>query len=239
VVGTMSHHTRRIATHRHNQGEAMADEARLRRVLDTCKPTLVLGSQSKTRRTLLQAWNEAHPHVTCRHVRADVDERGVHEPDETQLAVSIAMAKKDALLPVLRSEGNGGGCTWLVTCDQVVLQDGEVVHKPKDAEEATLRLKRGGAVETRSAVVCCDVASGWTAHAMDVAHVDVDSLPSDVVEQLLLEGDVYGCAGGIMVEHPLVQPHVNQLRGSMDSVLGLPLDAMEKLLVQVAETCWM
>lgn len=217
----------------------MADEAQLRRVVEACKPTLVLGSQSKTRRTLLQAWNEAHPHVTCRHVRADVDERGVREPDEVQLAVAIAMAKKDALLPVLQREAEGKGRTWLVTCDQVVLQDGVVVHKPKDAEEARLRLTRGGAVETRSAVVCCDVASGWTAHAMDVAHVDVAPLPTDVVEQLLVEGDVYGCAGGIMVEHPLVQPHVNHLRGTIDSVLGLPLDAMEKLLVQVAETCWM
>lgn len=215
------------------------DVSRMRFVSSSCAPTLVLGSQSPTRRELLRKWKEAHPEVQCRHMAADLDERNVRCEDEEKLAMAIATAKKEALLPRLRMEGGPKQRTWLVTCDQVVVQDGCAVHKPKDAEEARRRLAQGGQVETRSAVVCCDVESGWTTQALDVAHVDVGPLPQHVVEQLLEEGEVYGCAGGIMVEHPLVQPHVTFIQGSMDSVLGLPLDVMEELLVQVAETCWM
>ena len=37
-------------------------------------------------------------------------------------------------------------------------------------------------------------------------------IPAASMEQLLEEGDVMWCAGGLMVEHPLVEPHITYMK---------------------------
>lgn len=44
------------------------------------------------------------------------------------------------------------------------------------------------------------------------------------------EGTVLQCAGGLMVEHPLVEPFIARIDGSMDSVMGLSKALVLKLL---------
>jgi septum formation protein len=55
-----------------------------------------------------------------------------------------------------------------------------------------------------------------------------------VIEKLIEEGSIYQCAGGLMIEHPLVAPLVKSLRGTVDSVQGLPkallLDLISKVI---------
>ena len=50
------------------------------------------------------------------------------------------------------------------------------------------------------------------------------------MDQLISEGDVFYCAGGLMVEHALVQPHVTRMDGSLDSVMGLAKHLLLRLL---------
>ena len=57
-------------------------------------------------------------------------------------------------------------------------------------------------------------------------------LPASV-DALIAEGEVFWCAGGLMVEHALVQPHVTRLEGSLDGVMGLAKDLLLRLLCQV------
>lgn len=52
------------------------------------------------------------------------------------------------------------------------------------------------------------------------------------MDALLAEGEVMWCAGGLMVEHDLVQPHVTSMEGSLDSVMGLAKDLLLRLLCQ-------
>lgn len=61
---------------------------------------------------------------------------------------------------------------------------------------------------------------------MDTAHIHFTPIPTATVDKLLAEGDCMWCAGGLMVEHPLVVPHVTRIDGTQDSVMGL-----SKLLV--------
>ena len=46
------------------------------------------------------------------------------------------------------------------------------------------------------------------------------------------EGQCIKCAGGMMVEHPLVKPHVLQIEGTEDGVRGLAKDLVIKLMVE-------
>ena len=48
-------------------------------------------------------------------------------------------------------------------------------------------------------------------------------------------GEVLSCAGGLMVEHPLVLPYRRQIEGTEESVMGLSLDLLEKLLVELKD----
>jgi septum formation protein len=56
-----------------------------------------------------------------------------------------------------------------------------------------------------------------------------------VVEALIEEGDVMWCAGGLMVEHPLVAPLVKKMVGPIDSVMGLPKDLLLRLLLEASK----
>jgi predicted house-cleaning NTP pyrophosphatase (Maf/HAM1 superfamily) len=62
-----------------------------------------------------------------------------------------------------------------------------------------------------------------------------DSIPESSVDALIEAGDVYYCAGGLMVEHPLVSPHVVRMDGTIDSVMGLCKATVERLLGQAME----
>lgn len=67
------------------------------------------------------------------------------------------------------------------------------------------------------------------------AQVYFKPFPDDLADKLIEEGRVLQCAGGLMVEHPLVAPYVERVVGSMDSVMGLSKQMMLHLLVMAAE----
>ena len=59
-------------------------------------------------------------------------------------------------------------------------------------------------------------------------------IPEEVIEQLLEEGMVFRCAGGLMIEHPLVSPLITNIIGTEDGVKGLPKQLVLQLLLQAA-----
>ena len=48
-------------------------------------------------------------------------------------------------------------------------------------------------------------------------------------------GDVLNCAGGLMVEHPLILPYRKSIEGTEESVMGLSLELLTKLLVDLKQ----
>lgn len=185
----------------------------------------------------MRSFVEKHPGLCLRFLSADLDERQVKCEREDELSMVIAREKANVLLSSVERSMFASKKAWLIACDQIVILNGKIAHKPRTEEEARERLERGGRAETRSALVCCDVESGYCAEALDVARVFVEPLPRQVVEQLLEEREVYGCAGGIMIEHPLVTPHVRILDGTLDSIMGLSLDTTKELMLDVAQAC--
>eukprot|EP00981_Chlorochromonas_danica_P010410 scaffold3216_cov177-Ochromonas_danica.AAC.2 len=66
-----------------------------------------------------------------------------------------------------------------------------------------------------------------------VATIHFDQIPEEVVDRLLSDGQALHCAGGLMVEHPLLQPYIKRIDGTMDSVMGLSCELLEKLLIEL------
>ena len=69
---------------------------------------------------------------------------------------------------------------------------------------------------------------------MASAQIHFKDIPESVIDQLLEEGMVYRCAGGLMIEHPSVSPLITKIEGTQDSIMGLPKRLVLKLLLQAA-----
>ena len=73
-------------------------------------------------------------------MKADIDEKAIRHDEPRQLVMSLAHAKADALVQQLQAQQQDGvdssPATYLITCDQVVVHDGQIREKPEDVAEA-------------------------------------------------------------------------------------------------------
>ena len=147
-------------------------------------------------------------------------------------------ARLKAPLPKLQP-GTGGAAALpalLITSDQVVVHKGLILEKPEGAAQARAVIRGYGAAPARTcgAIVVTNLVSGAVAAALDSATVHFRPIPEDTIEALIAEGEVFYCAGGLMVEHPLVAPHVERMEGGMDSIMGLSKALTQQLLIEAA-----
>lgn len=78
------------------------------------------------------------------------------------------------------------------------------------------------------------LGSGARTEAVEVCTIHMSDMSDATIDALIKEGDVMWCAGGLMIEHPLVTPHITQLEGSQDSVMGLGREAVMRVLCDAA-----
>lgn len=114
-----------------------------------------------------------------------------------------------------RIENNGPTQHNLSRSLQVVVHSGELREKPESPEEARRFIRSYGdsPASTIGACVCTCLETGTTVEDLDICRVHMDPVPEDVINSLIEEGGVFATAGGLMVEHPLVQPHVTRIEG--------------------------
>lgn len=172
---------------------------------------LVLGSTSSTRRALLAALDVPH-----RCDAPSIDERAVGDRggDAAALVMAVAHAKADALQ---RSYGAASD-VLLLTGDQVVVRgsypDGarEILEKPSDLDQCRAFMRAHGTqgCATVGACVLTDCRTGQRWDGVDVANIRFSALPDDVVEAMIAKdgNTLLQCAGGVMIEHDLLQPCV-------------------------------
>jgi len=217
-------------------------DAGFRRFLASAPPPrIILGSSSSSRRAIMDGLASAFGFAY--EVRtADIDEKAIRHAAPEELVLALGGAKADAILAKLAAEappapgGGGGGDGYLLTCDQVVVHEGRILEKPEGEEEAR-RFITGYArapAATVGSVVVTRLATGARRAALDLATIHMAPLPAADIDALIAEGEVLWCAGGLMVEHPLVAPRVTRIEGAQDSVMGLSAYLVVRLLLQAA-----
>lgn len=178
------------------------------------------------------------PPLTIEVARADIDEKALRRDSPRELVLALAHAKADALLPRLAgAAADAAGGAYLITCDQVVLHDNVIREKPANADEARrfIRSYATSPAQTVGAVIATNLLTGVRAEALEICTIHMQPLPDDAVEALLQEGEIMYCAGGLMVEHALVAPHVTRIDGpGVDAVMGLGKDAVMRVLLDAA-----
>ncbi|MDO8564957.1 MAG: Maf family protein [bacterium] len=183
---------------------------------------IILGSQSENRRSVL-----ADAGYEFDVLVSDIDEKAIRHDDYYELPLLLAEAKAQALLPRITEPA------LLITADQVIVWNGELREKPRDLEEARRYLQTFSGsefpAECVNGITVTNTETGASLTEREISKVYFKTIPQDVIETFLNLGIMYKYAGGFTPQSPLILPYL-RIEGTIESVLGLPLDTLKNLL---------
>lgn len=185
---------------------------------------IILGSSSRWRNQLL-----AEAGVEFQTMAPDIDEKAITHSDPKQLVLEIARAKSDALLQRIKQP------VILITSDQVVTVNGTVYGKPESAAQAReyLNSYNQHPASTYTAVVLKNTQTGKLIELVDKVDITFHPIPEAVIEQAIIAGEIFDCAGAFQVENHKLSKYVDEINGDINSVKGLPttrvLNALQQL----------
>lgn len=135
---------------------------------------------------------------------------------------------------------NQGDECIILTADQVVTHANIILEKPVDIVEAKSFVERyaESPPATVGAVVLTHLPSMIQVSGVDTAtiHFKKSVRECNLIDKLLEDdAPVLDCAGGLMVEHPLVKEHIIKIDGTEDSVMGLSKDLVLSLMRSMKE----
>jgi len=213
---------------------------------------LLLGSGSASRKLILKTAG-----IDFDVFKVDIDERAIGDRSNASkaqdLVLLLANLKADAILASPSFPPTYRGRV-LLTADQVVVCNDAILEKPNDETEARHFLamySAGHAFSTVGSIVLTDTTTTTTTSSsssssackinrrvqgVSTTNIYFDPIPLAVQEQLLAQGEVYHCAGGLMVESPLVKPYIRKMEGEEDSAMGLSLSLLHRLMRELNAT---
>jgi septum formation protein len=183
-------------------------------------PRVVLASQSPRRRELLQL--VGIPHIVQ---PADVDE--TYGPGEEPGAHALRLAREKAA-----AVAAGDPDALVIGSDTIVVVDGDVLGKPRDAAHAAQMLTR---LSGRSHVVMTAVAVRWRERersALEVVGVTFHPLTVQDVQAYIATGEPMDKAGAYGIQG-YGATIVERVDGDYFAVMGLPLQRTVRLMAEL------
>jgi septum formation protein len=184
---------------------------------------IILGSSSAARAQILR---EAG--FTFTVIKPNIDEKtigkGIHSPNH--LVLKLAHAKAEAILQRRPPAG------LLITSDQVVVSDYQILGKPKDTDQARGWLVNYGENPpmTYTAVVVTNTKTRKEAVDVHRSCVLFKQIPKKAIDAALRRGTIMDCCGAFDIDDPDLKPHIEAINGDRTSVLGMPIDSVKTLL---------
>lgn len=190
---------------------------------------LILGSSSANRRAILNKLHWSHELIS-----PNIDKKSIRTEDPLDLPGKIAIAKAAAVMSKLRTAQHPRRCI-VITADQVVIFQGSVRRKPESREEAVhfLSSYNSNTVRTVSAITVTEYPSGVQKTGSDVASVQWGTISNDTVQKVVEKGEVFTAAGGFRIDDPDLSPLVTHTEGTVDSIMGLPVNLTKCLIEDV------
>lgn len=185
---------------------------------------IILGSASKSRRRILERTGWPFEVMT-----ADIDEKAIRSDDPKQLTLALARAKAEALLNRVHESA------ILITADQVVVCNGVIREKPENEAQAREYLESYATypAEAVNGICVINTMTGKRADALDISKIKINPIPAAIINKLIEDRDIFSRAGGFSAEDPLLAPYVDYIEGTLDSIEGLPMYAVERLILEV------
>lgn len=188
------------------------------------KPPFVLASSSPRRRELLASLGI--PFTICKPALSEIQHPG-ESPETYVQRLSQEKARAAAVQvqpPAL-----------ILAADTVVIDEGEILGKPADADEARRTLRR---LRSRTHQVCTAITLyhlntlPQSLTRLTCTEVTMRPYTDDEIEQYIATGDPFDKAGSYAIQHPDFAP-VARIRGSETNVIGLPLETLRAALAEI------
>jgi septum formation protein len=154
----------------------------------------------------------------------DVDEGAVRGEAPEDTARMLAEAKGRAA-----AETVSENFEIVVAADTVVVLDGEILGKPRDAADASrmLNMLSGRSHTVITGVMIWDPATGQALSDAEYTEVEFRRLSQGEIDEYVATGDPMDKAGayGVQTGHM-----VKEIRGSLSNVAGLPMELLQGML---------
>lgn len=177
------------------------------------KNILLLASNSPRRKQLLALgnWN-------FNIVVSDVDESQLADETPKDYVLRLAQAKALAVVEKAHPEN------IIIGSDTAVVDDNEILGKPKDEMDAVRMLKqlRGHTHQVFTGVAVYRVDGESMLTELCVTDVPMRNYSDDEIQAYVKTGDPLDKAGAYAIQHPDFQP-VESMSGCYASVMGLPM----------------
>ena len=162
---------------------------------------------------------------------ADIDEKAIRHANPKELVLALANAKADALVPKITEPA------ILITADQVVAWNGQIREKPENEEEARefLQTYYQAPAEAINGIAVTNTATGKRLVATDSTIIYFKAIPAETIDRFVKREDIYRRAGGFAIQDPEIEPYIEKIEGTVDSIIGLPKALVEKLIQEVQE----
>ncbi len=187
------------------------------------KTKLILGSASPFRKKLLEDAGFVFEVKT-----ANIDEKQIRHEDFKELVLRLALAKKDAILAKNKFNKN----TILITSDLVVSHNGKLREKPISKKEVIAWHKEypKGQTIVHCSIIVHHVGFNKTLKAVDTAFIRWRKIPHRVIFQMADNPMTYKGAG--FIDRSFFH-YTKNLRGSIDTVIGIPVRILEDFLEEL------
>lgn len=185
------------------------------------KNTIVLASASPRRSELLESAG-----LVFRVAPADIDETPL--PDEEPVDHVLRLAEEKAKASSERTEGR-----FFLGADTIVLCDGEIMGKPKDADDAERMLKKLSGVphEVVTGFAIYDKQRTGAVREAVRTKVYFKKLRDEEIASYIATGCPFDKAGAYAIQGGAAHM-VQKIDGSYTNVVGLPLcEVVEQLRV--------
>jgi septum formation protein len=187
-------------------------------MLDQAKQVLILASSSPRRQELLRDAGfafEVHP--------AHVPEEGAAGESPLHYACRLALEKAQA---VARSFPG----RYVLGADTIVIVEGEVLEKPRDAQDAARMLRllsgRGHQVVTAVSLVC---PKGHSETRTCTTQVYFRKVAEEEIRRYIASGEPMDKAGAYAIQGGAAQ-WIQRIEGEYSNVVGLPLSLVKEML---------
>ncbi len=183
-------------------------------------PKLILASQSKTRKRLLEKLG-----VAFTAQPAHVDETPLKSEAPLAYIKRVAIAKAEAIAAL------NPGCV-ILAADSPVILGRRIVQTPQTEDEAVemLNLQSGRRVAIPTVLVVVDSA-GKVHHKTVTSWIKMKKLSKADIAAYMGAGLWKHTAGGLKIE--LMENWIHTTHGSVSGIMGLPLYETEVLLKRV------
>lgn len=180
---------------------------------------LILASQSPRRKQLLQAMD-----LDFEVIVRSVDESYPPELSPSAVAEHIALAKAEVFKKNLQPD------QIIITGDTVVINEDQILGKPKNAAEACTMFTSLSGKKHQVISSLCLLSTDKIMVKSDTAFVHFKAFTSEEINYYIENYQPYDKAGGYGIQEWLGHIGMLKLEGSFNTVMGLPTHLLYQML---------